>query len=141
MYGISKRMREFAREKLSKQKFYLDNNFIETQSGVILPLSDVVKTPYFNNNRYISEVQHRVWSLHRYAEHRGLVNVFLTLTLPSEYHPTRKIVKNGLVRIVKNRKYKRDGEHTVKKGARELSRMFKILRHRRFFRNIPNFFI
>lgn len=101
MFGITSKSRKRAIQKVDNTRLFLDNNFIEI-GGNTFAYSDFFKNSYINANRYIAEINNRVNSLFNYAQARGLKNVFLTLTLPSEYHRL-KTLKNG--KIVTNKKY------------------------------------
>jgi hypothetical protein len=101
MFGLTKEDKNNVLKKIEKQKDFLYSHYIEV-GGEKVQLASFFKNTFINADRYIAELQHRVWSLVEYAQNRDLVNVFLTLTLPSEYHPTRTL-RNG--KIVKNPKY------------------------------------
>ena len=101
MFGLTKNDKEFVLKKIEKQKDFLYSHYIEVQ-GEKIQLASFFKNTFINADRYIAELQHRVWSLVEYAQARELVNVFLTLTLPSEYHP-KKTLRNG--KVVKNPKF------------------------------------
>lgn len=134
---LTQQQRAFAKQKIENTKFYLDNHFIGVDNKII-PLSDFYKNPIVNAHRYVSEIQHRVWSLYHYARIRGLVNVFVTITLPSEYHPKRTItLKNGNKKFIPNDKYIDDEEHSPKSGSYALSRMLKELFDDRAYKSIP----
>jgi len=101
MFGLTKEDKTNVLKKIEKQKDFLYSHYIEV-SGEKVQLASFFKNTFINADRYIAELQHRVWSLVEYAQNRDLVNVFLTLTLPSEYHPTRTLRNE---KIVKNPKY------------------------------------
>jgi len=101
MYGLTEKNKEQVLDKIEKQKDFLYSHYIEVQ-GEKVQLASFFKNTFINADRYIAELQHRVWSLVRYAQDKDLVNVFLTLTLPSEYHP-KKTLRNG--KIIDNPKY------------------------------------
>ncbi len=101
MYGLTKKNKEQVLNKIEKQKDFLYSHYIEVQ-GEKVQLASFFKNTFINADRYIAELQHRVWSLVEYAQSKELVNVFLTLTLPSEYHP-KKTLRNG--KIIDNPKY------------------------------------
>jgi hypothetical protein len=101
MFGLTKKNKEFVLKKIEKQKDFLYSHYIEVQ-GEKIQLASFFKNTFINADRYIAELQHRVWSLVEYAQSRELVNVFLTLTLPSEYHP-KKTLRNG--KIIDNPKF------------------------------------
>lgn len=128
MFGLTKETRQQAKNKIESQKRFLDNHYVSVGSDNI-SLSTFVKNAYHNADRYIAEVNHRVWSLHNYANNKGLKNIFGTITLPSEYHPK---IKNKY----KNPKFIDDEHHTPKAGSRQLSKMFKALLDTRLYKSI-----
>ena len=101
MYGMTKKTRELTLKKIENQKTYMYTHGIKVDENTV-PFATFVKNSFMNSNRYIAEINHRVASIHEYATKRGLANVFLTLTLPSEYHRYKKI-PNG--KMAKNPKY------------------------------------
>jgi len=127
-YGLDKYDIKQATQKIEKQKAFLNKHYIRVGSKDIY-LSEFTKNAYINSDRYIAEVNHRVWSLYHYANNNNLKNIFLTITLPSEYHPK---IKNKY----KNPKFIDDSDHTPKAGARELSKIYKRLLDLRAYRNI-----
>jgi len=127
-YGLDKYDIKQATQKIEKQKAFLNKHYIRVGSKDIY-LSEFTKNAYINSDRYIAEVNHRVWSLYHYANNNNLKNIFLTITLPSQYHPK---IKNKY----KNPKFIDDGDHTPKAGARELSKIYKRLLDLRAYRNI-----
>jgi hypothetical protein len=76
--------------KLQKQQDYLYENFIDTGVAKI-PYADFFQNAWHNSNRYIAELNHRVWSLNEYANDKGLKCIFAVLSLPPEYHFKRQI--------------------------------------------------
>ncbi len=157
MYGITKEIRKNTLKKIERQKKYLSSNYFNVGSDNI-PMIELVKTPFINSNRYIAEINHRVYSLYHYAQSKNLVPFFGTITLPSEYHKFKKL-RNG--KIVKNRKYAKMNEIPKKyriydiktkkqtllcddyvdylpnAGAKQLSKMFKKILDSRLYRAIP----
>jgi hypothetical protein len=133
-YGLTKDDIYFTKEKIRGQKFFLDNNFFEI-NGVSIPFSQVAKNSFINTDRYIAECNERANALVKYAKHRDLENLFITLTLPPEYHPYKNIYNknNKLVRRIKNPDF---NGATPKEGSKELTRMFEKIRHRRVYRDI-----
>lgn len=101
MFGLTKKNKIDVLNKIEKQKDFLYSHYIEVH-GEKVQLASFFKNTFINADRYIAELQHRVWSLVEYAQDRDLVNVFLTLTLPSEYHPM-KTLRSG--KVVKNPKF------------------------------------
>lgn len=104
-YGLTKQQIKKAKEKLVFNKEFMHNNGIHLDNKIV-PFSDFVANSYMNSDRYIAELQHRAWSIYDYAKERDLSNVFITLTLPSHWHP-KKTYKNRLItnRAFGGRKY------------------------------------
>ena len=96
-YGMTEYQIKKAYDKLKFNREFMHNNGIQLD-GKIVPYADFVANSYINSNRYIAELQHRAWSIYEYAEERNLKNIFITLTLPSKWHPkktvNRKLVNN-----------------------------------------------
>ena len=95
-YGLTKYQIQKSKEKLLKNKEFMHQNGIHLDDKII-PFSDFVANSYMNADRYIAELQHRAWSIYDYAKEKDLSNVFITLTLPSHWHP-KKTFKNRLIR-------------------------------------------
>lgn len=95
-YGLTKYQIQKSKEKLSKNKEFMYSNGIHLDDKII-PFADFVANSYMNADRYIAELQHRAWSIFDYAKEKDLSNVFITLTLPSHWHP-KKTYKGRLIR-------------------------------------------
>jgi hypothetical protein len=163
-YGLSKYQISKAKEKLQRNKDFMNSHGIQIDNKIV-PFSDFVANSYVNSNRYIAELQHRAWSVYEYANSKELHNVFITLTLPSEWHKKKthnqKLVTNpkfgGRKYITTINGYKfynchviqnipfiepiLDFSQTIEKytprGASiELSNMFKRFRDDRAYKNI-----
>lgn len=128
MFGLTQYQVQKAKNKIASQKAFLEKHYIKVGTDN-LSLASFTKNAYINSDRYIAEVNHRVWSLYHYAKNHNLRNIFLTITLPSEYHPK---IKNRY----KNPKFINDDEHTSRAGARELSKIYKKLLDLRAYKNI-----
>ena len=131
MYGLDQYKRKVAKDKIRNTKFFLDNNFIKFGDTEV-PYSNFFKNAFINPNRYIAEIQNRVWSIYNYAMARNLVNVFCTITLPPEFHRLKKL-KNG--KIVRNRKYNVD--YTPRYSVKHLSKSLKKILDDYFYKSIP----
>ena len=99
-YGLNKQQIKQARDKLLKNKQFMQDNGIHLDNKII-PFSDFVANSYMNADRNIAELQHRAWSIYDYAKSRALKNIFITLTLPSRWH-AKKTYKD---KLVKNRNF------------------------------------
>jgi flagellar biosynthesis/type III secretory pathway chaperone len=133
MYGLNKSQKRFTLKKIEKQKLFLFNNFISFGTTT-LSIADLVKNSFINSHRYIAEINNRVYSLYQYSQQRNLKNIFITLTLPSEYHQKRTInLKNGQVKLVRNDKY---NGITPKESVHKLTEMWKKIRDDRSYKDL-----
>ncbi len=138
MHDMTIEKRVFTKNKIKGAKFFMDNNHANI-GGKSIPYSVFVKNAYTNADRYIAEIQNRAWSLYGYATNNNLVNVFLTLTLPTEYHKTKTIYNNGKkVKTIKNKRFIDDETHNPKNGSIELSKMLSKIWQDRAWKNIPS---
>lgn len=129
-YGLSNNDLENVDAKLKKQKQFLDFSFIYDRiNQTKIPLSDIFISANHSPNRYYSEIQNRVNTLSTLAKERGLKALFMTLTLPSEYHPYRTLTRRGISnKLIPNPNY---NGTTPKDAVKVLTRMFAKLRHDR----------
>ncbi len=138
-YGLSYDDIQFAIDKIERQRFFLDNRFLTLPDGRMTVLSEIVSNFYINPHRYISELKHRVYSLHNYAVQLDLVPIFLTITLPSEYHKHKFIqVSSGKEVKVKNRNFNNlYNDYTPRDLVEILQSYFRSFIYKRAVRNIP----
>jgi len=130
-YGLSKVDLYKVKEKLKNQKSFLDFSFLYDRiNKTRIPLSDIVISAYHSPSRYYAEIQNRVNTLEKIANQRGLKALFMTLTLPSEYHICKKD-KNG--NLIPNPKY---NGATPKDSIKALTKMFSKLRHDRSLKEL-----
>lgn len=157
MYGITQQIRDYALKKIDNQKSFLSSNSFQIGNDLI-PMIQLFKNAYINSDKYIAEVNQRVFSLNQYASNHNLKPIFGTITLPSEYHKF-KTLKNGqtvnnpryanknkiplIDRIydIKTKKHilsqKQIMDFTPHQGSKVLSKMFKNLLDNRFLKDIP----
>jgi len=117
-------------KKLRAQKQFLDFSFIYDRiNQTKIPLADIFISANHSPNRYYSEIQNRVNTLSTLAKERELKPLFMTLTLPSEYHKYKILHRKGIPdKLIPNPKYNRT---TPKDAVKELTKMFARLRHDR----------
>lgn len=136
-YGLNSFERDMTIKKLKHQQKYLFENGISA-NGVQIPYANFFKNAWHNSNRYIAELNHRIYSLNEYANEKGLSPIFAVITLPSEYHRLKTIkLKNGKLKLVNNPKYINDEDHSIKAGNKLLSNVIYKINYKRAFRNIP----
>lgn len=104
-FGLSEYQIQKAKDKVIRNREFMQSNGIQLDNKMI-PFADFVANSYINADRYIAELQHRAWSIFDYATERELKNVFITLTLPTEWH-SKKTFKGKLINNKKfgGRKY------------------------------------
>jgi len=102
MYGMTKAKIEQAKYKIKCNKAFMKSHGIELDNKII-PFSDFVSNSYINSDRYIAELQHRAHSIADYAQIKKLSNIFLTLTLPSTWHPMKQKSKKDKTLIFNKR--------------------------------------
>lgn len=104
-YGISKSDLVSVELKLKLQEEFLKYSYIKDRTtGNTLSLKECVILSNHNPQRYYAEIQNRIDTLQREAENAKLTPVFLTITLPSEFHTMKQKSPNDTT-IVKNPKY------------------------------------
>lgn len=158
MYGMTETKINKAKYKIKSNKAFLKSHGIELDNKII-PFASFVKNSYINADRYIAELQHRAHSINEYANKKNLSNVFLTLTLSSEWHPMKQKSKNDKTLIFNKkfggRKYitkitdPRTGEvlkllntqamidkYQPRNASKELSKLLTKLYNERSYRNI-----
>jgi hypothetical protein len=130
-YGLS--LADFAqvKEKLKFQKTFLTYSFLKDRlNQKYIPLSELIISANHAPERYYAEIQNRVNTLETIAKERNLKPLFMTLTLPSEYHK-HKITKSG--KLVKNLKY--NGVNP-RESVKLLTKMFAKLRQDRSLKEL-----
>lgn len=136
MYGISETDKIFLKNKLENQKKFLDSNFFMI-NGEYVPYSNFYFSSWHNSNRYIAELNNRVVSLNDYALSQGLCPIFAVFTLPSEYHRQKLItLKSGKKKLVYNKKFIDDEDHSVSAGASKLQALVRSIMNSLHFRSL-----
>ncbi len=130
-YGLSPIDLSVVKEKLRIQKGFLTSSFLYDRiNKTHIPLADIVISVYHSPERYYAEIQNRVNTLEAIAKQRDLKPIFMTLTLPSEFHKN-KILKNG--KQVENLKY---NGASPKESVKILTKMFAKLRQDRSLKEL-----
>ena len=130
-YGLSKNELEGVSKKLKEQKNFLEFSFLYDRiNQTRIPLSDLIISANHSPQRYYSEIQNRVNTLEKIAKQRDLKPLFMTLTLPSQYHQC-KTTKKG--KLIPNPKY---NGTAPKEAVKALTKMFARLRQDRALKEL-----
>jgi len=129
-YGLTQKQLEVNENKLLLQRRFLNLSVLyDKQTANMIPLHDLVISANHSPHRYHAEVQNRVNTLIGEAERKELVPLFMTITLPSEYHPFKLVNK----KLVENPKF--DGT-PPREAVKALTKQFARLRNDRALRDI-----
>lgn len=80
-------------KKEHNQQSYLKNMTLKNEkSGELLQLNHSFEKYYKN---YTKSIEQKIYALEKIARDDGLVPIFITLTLPSKFHPFQSVRHNG----------------------------------------------
>lgn len=120
--------------KEQKQKNYLQNNtFMNCVSGECLTIDYDFEKKY---KEYAKTTEQRISTIEHLAKEKEYISVFITLTLPSAYHPFTSIKKgDGRLYIAENKEF---SFLTIKDAVSE---GYQYLQHiyQTFYKRVKNF--
>lgn len=131
-YGLSYMDFHEVQYKLINQRNFLRNNHLyDNISKQSISLDQIVMSANHNPNRYYAQIQNRINTLTEEAKEKNLEPVFITLTLPSEFHKQKfnKYTKQ----LEDNPKY---NDTTPKDAVKVLTKMFAKLRQDRSLKEL-----
>jgi len=129
-YGLYEDDLDEVNEKLRQQNNFLEYSYISNdQTGQVFSLKECVISSNHNPDRYHAEIQNRINTLEKEAKLSGLTPVFLTMTLPSEFHEMKHY--NG--ELVSNPKY---NGTTPKEAVKILTKEWAKLRQDRSLKEL-----
>ena len=132
IYGLTQNDYNEVLEKIKKQNCFLEYNYIYDKiSGTQIPLKDLVISANHNPNRYHALIQNRINTLSNEAKEKNLFPIFMTLTLPSEFHKMKMDKKTKT--LIPNPKY---NHVTPKEAVKHLTKIFSRLRHDRSLKKL-----
>ncbi len=132
-YGLTKSDLVSVQLKINKQKNFLKYSYVrDNNTGSTFSLMDCTISSNHNADRYYAEIQNRIDTLQREADKANLTPVFLTITLPSEFHPMKQKSKNNKT-LIKNPKY--NGVEP-REATKILTKMWAKLRHDRSLKEL-----
>ncbi len=114
-------------EKEQKQQsYYKKMTLANMQTGETVNMNYSFENYY---KKYTKSIEQKVYALEAIAKKRGLVPIFVTMTLPREYHPFRSIKhKNGRLYTSVNPDFAFESiEHAISAGYECLNRAYKTM--------------
>ncbi len=134
-YGLSSADFEDVKNKLKCQKDFLQFSYLYDRINQnSIPLGDLIISANHTPERYYAEIQNRVNTLTTIAKQKNLKPLFMTLTLPSEYHKHKILQRQGIPdKLVPNPKY---NGISAKESVKVLTKMFAKLRHDRSLKEL-----
>ena len=127
---LQKEFYHYSQEAEMKQTNYICNlqNLKNTKTGEIIKLQSNYQA---TQKQYIKTVEQKINALVALAKSEDLLPLFLTLTLPSKFHPF-KTLKNG--KVINNKNYEYDKlEKAITEGYQELKNIYRI-----FYKRVKN---
>ncbi len=121
-------------QKEQKQKGYLKSlKVLNTTKSEFLNLDYDFEKKY---KEYARITQQRVSTIEQMARDRGYVSLFITLTLPSRFHPFKSVsYKNERLYTKRNSEFAFDSvDEAIKSGYQFLNHIYKIL-----YKRVKNF--
>ncbi len=132
-YGLTKCDLAAADLKIKKQENFLKFSYVKDNfTGTTFSLQDCTVSSNHNADRYYAEIQNRIDTLQREADKENLIPIFLTITLPSEFHPMKQKSKYNKT-LIKNPRY--NGTNP-REATKILTKMITKLRHDRSLKEL-----
>ncbi|RXI24894.1 replication endonuclease [Aliarcobacter trophiarum] len=120
--------------KENKQKSYLQNtSFLNKKSGEFLNVEYDFEKKY---KEYSKISEQRALTIQELAKRKEFCSVFITLTLPSKYHPFKSIAtKQGRLYVEENKEFAFNSiKEAVSNGYKELNSIYQI-----FYKRVKNY--
>lgn len=131
-YGLNEYDFAQVQFKLDKQKAFLQNaRLYDNISQKYITLDTFVMSANHNPDRYYAQIQNRINTLSDEAKEKKLEPVFITLTLPSEFHKQK--LNKYTKQLEPNSKY---NNTTPREAVKILTKMFSKLRHDRSLKEL-----
>jgi hypothetical protein len=129
---IKQRYYNLSLHKERKQQNFLNRLNVVNKSGEFLDLQYSFESQY---KSYSKSIEGKVYAIEYLAKEKGLVPIFITLTLPSAYHPFRSISYKGERLLVQeNPDFKFNSiEESISTGYQELQHIYRV-----FYKRVKN---
>lgn len=124
---------EHSLSKEQKQKIYLQNNTFVSSSGEKYNIDYDFEKKY---KEYAKTTEQRISTIEHLAKEKGYMSVFITLTLPSSYHPFTSIKKgDGRLYTGINKEFTFSSiQESISNGYRHLQHIYQT-----FYKRVKNF--
>ena len=125
---------EYSFEKENKQKNFLKyNQFLNTKTGEKLSLDYDFEKKY---KEYSKITEQRAYTIQELAKRKGFCSVFITLTLPSSYHPFKSIQSpKGRLYVEENQDFQFFSlKEAVESGYKKLNIIYQT-----FYKRLKNY--
>ncbi len=116
---------------IKKQNAYLKNKVqvLNTKTGEVLANTATYES---KQKEYVKTIEQKVNALVALANKQELQLIFMTMTLPSKFHPI-KTLKSG--KVIKNKNYQYIKlEYAIEDGYEELKKIYRV-----FYKRVKNF--
>ena len=125
---------EYSFEKENKQKNFLKyNKFINSKTGEKIQLDYDFEKKY---KEYSKITEQRAYTIQELAKRKGFCSVFITLTLPSAYHPFKSAATSkGRLYVEENEEFQFFTiKEAVEKGYKKLNTIYQT-----FYKRLKNY--
>ncbi|EJD6401156.1 replication endonuclease [Providencia rettgeri] len=128
-YASKQAIRAVQAQRLSNMQYLQGMDIQDVETGERFDLFEKVMASVSNPEIRRMELMAQMAGIERVAKERGDIGMFITLTCPSKYHPTkqRKGKNKGDLHAVLNHKWK-DEAYTPKDGQRYLVKVWSRIR-------------
>ena len=120
------------KKEQNQQAFFKRMSVANQTSGEVIQMNHSFEKEY---KKYTKSIEQKVYALEQVAKDKGLKPIFITLTLPSEYHPFISVITGSERRYVaKNQAFAfRSIEEAVKGGYAYLQHVYRV-----FYKRVKN---
>ncbi|SUC35264.1 Bacteriophage replication gene A protein (GPA) [Providencia rustigianii] len=126
-YASKQAIRTVQAQRLSNMQYLQGMDIEDVETGERFDLFDKVMASVSNPEIRRMELMSQMAGIERIAKERGDIGMFITLTCPSKYHPTKQRRKGKDIDAVLNHKWK-DEAYTPKDGQQYLVKIWSRIR-------------
>ena len=126
-YASKQAIRAVQAQRLSNMQYLQGMDIEDVETGERFDLFDKVMASVSNPEIRRMELMSQMAGIERVAKERGDIGMFITLTCPSKYHPTKQRRKGKEIDAVLNHKWK-DEVYTPKDGQQYLVKIWSRIR-------------